>query len=115
MFCGHQCRDPKHIHVVFHGLYRLPFSQSEDYSFRGYNISFHAENSTITSSATAEQASEQPSGIPGSHMVITVLAEQNNLLLWYQTEGDDITMASGDPGQGLSTTWNFTRVPIPDA
>jgi hypothetical protein len=91
------------------------FAQSEDYRFRGYNISFHAENSTITSSAAAEQASEQPSGIPGSHMVITVLAEHNNILLWYQAEGDDITLASGDLSQGLSTTWNSTKVPIPDA
>lgn len=100
------------------------FAQSEDYVFRGYNISFQAENSTLasslqTSSGAADLPNQQPLGVPGSHMLNTAVPNSyggNSVLLWYQAEGDDITMASGDliPGPSIST-WNFTRLPIPDA
>ncbi len=87
---------------------RLP-----DTGVHGWNISFAAENSTLSETQLNEVDGKLP--MLGSDFAVWSITPASNspevLAVLYQTEGDDITMYTGVPSTGI---WNETRLPIPD-
>ena len=78
---------------------------------QGWNITFDAENST-TSSTLLSNVFGDPA-IPGSHLfawTIPPVGVPDELLVFYQIDGDDITVYSGNPTTG---EWTPTTIPIP--
>lgn len=81
----------------------------------GWNITFDAENTSI--SGTSLTAVSGDSGIVDSSLASWSIPPdvsvdgQYEMLVFYQTEGDDITVFSGDVDSG---DWTSTRLPIPD-
>ena len=78
---------------------------------QGWNITFDAENST-TSSTTFSSVSGDIS-VPGSHLcawTIPPTGPPDEVLMFYQIDGDDITVYSGNPTNG---EWTPTTIPIP--
>jgi hypothetical protein len=54
-------------------------------------------------------------GLPGSHMSVTAIGDPSggaSLYVFYQTEGDDITVFTRDITGG---EWSQGRLPIPDS
>lgn len=77
----------------------------------GYNISWAAENTTILQSYnfTVDGAP----GLSGTHMSVTAIPSQgggDNIYVFYQVEGDDITEYTRDIVGGQ---WTSLRLPIP--
>lgn len=96
------------------------YAQSADRSFKGYNVTFQAENTTyIADEAFVISDDGSPLlGLGGTHLSVTSYTEkQGDKVLWdslyvfYQTEGSDITLftRSIQPGK-----WNKEQLPIPD-
>lgn len=78
---------------------------------QGWNITFSAENTT-TGSTTLSNVFGDPA-IVGSHLwtwTVPPTGEPNEVLVFYQTHGDDITVYSGNPSSGA---WTPTTIPIP--
>lgn len=76
----------------------------------GYNISWAAENTTILTSNGF--VLEDP-GVPGTHMSVTASPDRsggNNLYVFYQTNGSDITEFTRD---FLGGQWTQLALPIP--
>lgn len=101
------------------------FAQYPNGGITGYNVSFEAENTTFVSNLVPSggptgQPNQIPFGILGSHILVTAVPNEdgtNNQTLFYQTEGDDITMATYSlvlEAPVLVNPWNFTKLPIPD-
>ena len=80
---------------------------------KGYNISWASENTKIV---TADKfvVGNTP-GLPGTHMSVTALPSDsggNNLFVFYQTIGNDITEATRDI---VSGQWTSSTLSIPMA
>jgi hypothetical protein len=79
----------------------------------GYNISWAAENTTIVGQDNFTVQGEP--GIPGTHLSVSALPNQsggNNLVVFYQTNGSDISEYTRDLVAGQ---WTSVDIPIPQA
>jgi len=95
--------------------------QADDFTIRGYNISWSAENTTFAPDPTTgaskhsfiiddQQGGEF--GVPGTHLSITALNDVSGgsrIAVFFQTEGDDVTQYSRDATAG---TFFSAKVPI---
>lgn len=81
----------------------------------GWNITFDAENTAISGSSLSQvsgQSSMADSSLASWSIPPEVSSDgEYEVLVFYQTEGDDITVFSGDVQSG---DWESTRLPIPD-
>jgi hypothetical protein len=96
------------------------YAQMADRSFKGYNVSYAAENTTFVEDKTFTITSPAgPAyGLGGTHLTVTSYQEkQGNQTLWdslyvfYQTEGDDITAFTRNIAGG---EWSSGKLTIPD-
>ena len=76
------------------------FMQMADKTVQGFNVSFHAENTTVVmdDTFTITDPAGPVLGLGGTHLTNTAYAEKegdkvlwDSLYVFYQTEGDDIT------------------------
>ena len=75
----------------------------------GYNITWAAENTTINEPFTVEG----DPGLPGTHTSVTALPNTsggNDILVFYQTDGGDITEYTRDLVAGQ---WSSVSIAIP--
>lgn len=87
-----------------------------DYTVKGYNISWHAERSTIVDADTfvVNSGIKGSAGVPGTHLTVSTIPNQSggdSLIIFYQTKGSDITEFLRDMNGGQ---WSLTYIPIPD-
>lgn len=95
------------------GYTNFLYTQNEDLSVSGYNVSWNAENTSIPSSETFTINGAR--GEPGTHLSVTALPNQsggNSLLVFYQVNGTDITEYVRDLQQGQ---WTSSGIPIPSS
>jgi hypothetical protein len=88
------------------------YLQLDDDTINGYNISWAAENTTIVSNS--QFVVDDAPGISGTHLSVTALPNQgggNSILVFYQTEGSDITEYIRD---WLGGQWSTVDIPIPN-
>ena len=80
---------------------------------QGWNVTFDAENTGITSSTLSTVDGDLPTG-DSRLFAITVppTGPPEEVFVFYQTQGDDITMYSGNVTSGK---WTTTVLPIPDS
>jgi len=91
------------------------YAQLDTDYVNGYNISFNAENTTIMAGDNLEVSNTSGfvKGIPGTHMTVSAVPNKSggaSLYVFYQTEGDDITLFTRDLKAG---TWTSGTLPIP--
>ena len=82
-----------------------------DLSVNGYNISWAAENTTIQQPFTVQGEL----GLAGTHMSVTALPNTsggNDILVFYQTNGTDISEYTRDLVAGQ---WSSVSIPIPQS
>ncbi|KAK3696302.1 hypothetical protein LTR37_018038 [Vermiconidia calcicola] len=97
------------------GWHALMYAKPADSGLiRNWNVSFAAENTSISSSTAS--AVEGGLAASGTHLGVWSLPpglvkQAEEALVFYQTEGDDITLFSQNL---ISGVWNTTRLPIPD-
>ncbi|KAI9782881.1 MAG: hypothetical protein M1816_001662 [Peltula sp. TS41687] len=88
---------------------------ADTYAIKGYNISYRAENTSIVQEDTLTvQVQGGPSGLPGTHFSVSTIPDTsggNSLIVFYQQQGDDITMYTRDFKNGQ---WTYVPLPIPD-
>lgn len=88
---------------------------ADTHTIKGYNISYRAENTSIIQEDTLTvQAQGGPSGLPGTHLSVSTIPDTSggdSLIVFYQQEGDDITMYTRDIESGQ---WTYLPLPIPD-
>lgn len=77
-------------------------------------MTLEAENSTLGTTSLTTIHGRQP--IPNSQISVTSTPpfggdHTETISLFYQVEGDDITMLTGVPSTGV---WNSTKLNIPD-
>ena len=80
--------------------------------FNGYNISWAAENTTIVQCDTFTVQGEP--GLPGTHLsvsAIPVLSGGSDLVVFYQTNGTDISEYTRDLVAGQ---WSSVNIDIPN-
>ncbi|KAJ9640892.1 hypothetical protein H2199_005560 [Coniosporium tulheliwenetii] len=82
---------------------------------KSYNISWHAEQTRIVEEDTLTvQVQGGPVGLPGTHLSVSTIPDRSggdSLIVFFQQEGDDITMYTRDMEGGQ---WTFVPLPIPD-
>lgn len=81
------------------------------YTMNGYNITWAAENTTIVSADSFTVQGEP--GIPGTHLSVSAIPDSdggNNIVVFYQTVGNDITEFTRDLVAGQ---WTSADVQIP--
>jgi hypothetical protein len=79
--------------------------------FNGYNISWHAENTKIIQEDSFTVQGEP--GIPGSHLSVSAIPNNsggNDLVVFYQTNGSDISEYTRDLVAGQ---WSNVEIDIP--
>lgn len=89
------------------------YLQLDDNSINGYNISWAAENTTIP--AGSQFVVGDVDGIPGTHLSVTALPNLgggNNIDVFFQTEGNDVTQWTRDLIGGV---WSSLGIPIPNS
>lgn len=77
----------------------------------GYNVSWAAENTEILLNDNFTVQGEP--GLDGTHMGVTAIPTQgggNDILVFYQTEGNDITEYTRDI---IAGQWTSLSLPIP--
>lgn len=81
----------------------------------GWNITFDAENTSISGSSLSQvsgHASAPDSSLASWSISPDISADgEYEVLVFYQTEGDGITVFSGDVDSGK---WTAEGLPIPD-
>jgi hypothetical protein len=93
------------------------YAQSEDGLFSGYNMSWHAEETRIVAKDTLTvqlNGDDDGAGLLGSHLSVSAINDKSggeSLIVFYQTEGDDITEFTRDLFGGA---WSTISIPIPD-
>ncbi|KAK4502250.1 hypothetical protein PRZ48_005675 [Zasmidium cellare] len=83
---------------------------AETLMFKGYNITWAAENSTIT--GTNFTVAGEP-GLPGTHLSVSAIPNTsggNNLVVFYQTNGSDVSEYTRDLVAGQ---WTSVEIDIP--
>jgi hypothetical protein len=78
----------------------------DDSTIHGYNISWSAEKTVIWNDITVNNGTGPVKFLNGTHM--TVSAVNTSLLVFAQTEGDDITMYTRDLTGGIWTSVALT-------
>lgn len=84
----------------------------QDDTIHGFNLTWAAENTTIQAGSEFVVGS-QP-GISGTHMSVSALPNpggSNNIVVFYQIEGSDITEYTRDLIVGQ---WSSVNLPIPN-
>lgn len=79
----------------------------------GYNVSWAAENTTILDGDGDTFTVASDPGLPGTHLSVTALPDQsggNTILVFYQTNGSDITEYTRD---FLGGQWTGAALEIP--
>ena len=87
------------------------YMQMDDNLINGYNISWAAEDTKIVSGS--EFTVEGDAGISGTHLSVTALPNSgggNNILVFYQVDGDDVTEYTRDIVAGQ---WTSSEVIAP--
>lgn len=87
------------------------YIQNPDLSISGFNISWAAEKTAIEPKQFVVNGEK---GLPGTHLSVTALPNAsggNSLLVFYQTNGSDVTEFVRDLDAGQ---WTSSIVPIPD-
>ena len=95
------------------GYTNFLYTQNADLSVSGYNVSFNAEKTMIPSDETFTINGAK--GLPGTHLSVTAIPNQSggsSLLVFYQTNGSDITEYVRDLEQGQ---WTSSGIPIPSS
>lgn len=95
------------------GFTNYLYVQHPDLSIGGYNLTWAAENTTIESSQ--DFIINGAKGLPGTHLSVTALPNPsggNSLLVFYQTNGTDISEFVRDLDVGQ---WTYSQVPIPNS
>ena len=92
------------------------YAQNSNLTFSGYNITWASENTSVALNDPAQNfvVSNGEKGLPGSHLTLTALPDSSggdSLLVFYQTNGSDITEFVRDFNAGQ---WTSSTVPIPD-
>lgn len=82
----------------------------QDSTIHGYNMSFEAQNSHIIDEITVEDGNGPVKFLNGTHM--TVSAVDTGLLVFAQTEGDDITMFVRLNNGGTGNAWTSLKLGI---
>ena len=80
----------------------------------GYNISWAAENTTLPAGQHFTVDGNRP-GLPGTHLSVTAEPSSsggNNLYVFYQTGGNDVTEFTRDI---VSGQWTELQLPIPNS
>lgn len=88
------------------------YAQSPDLSLSGYNVSWAAEDTSIPAEQTFVINGAR--GLPGTHLTLTALPDPSggdSLLVFYQTNGTDVTEFVRDLEGGQ---WTSFSVPVPD-
>ena len=81
-------------------------------TMRSYNISFDAKNSSIMpSDLSIVDGNSGVSDTRISTWAVPAKGEPEQLLLFYQRSGDDITMKSGSVSTGV---WTEGTIPVPN-
>ena len=83
---------------------------ADTHMINGYNISWAAENTTIVQADTF--AVSGAPGVPGTHLSVSAIPDSSGgdqLLVFYQTEGNDITEYTRDL---IAGQWTGLQVPI---
>ena len=81
---------------------------------RGYNISWAAENTTILEGEGNQFTVQGEPGLPGTHLSVTAIPNYsggNELLVFYQTNGTDISEYTRDFYGGQ---WARVEIEIPE-
>lgn len=91
------------------------YTQMDDLSMKGFNVSFAAENTTsFPSHKTTVGHEDGPyRGIPGTRFSASAMpnpADGDDLLMFYQTQGDDISVFTRDLE---GKYWTRDKLPIP--
>lgn len=85
---------------------------ASDHMIRGYNITWAAENTTLVPDGDFV-VGEEP-GVPGTRLAVTELPDpdgiHNDLVIYFQTNGSDITEFRRDSHGG---SWTKAALPIP--
>lgn len=77
--------------------------------FKGYNISWAAENSSIVGEPFEVQGDP---GLPGTHLSVSALPNTSggsDIVVFYQKEGDDVTVHQRDLVAG---PWTAAQIPL---
>lgn len=88
------------------------YAQLEDNLIHGYNITWAAENTTID--AGSEFIVQGEPGLSGTHLSVSTLPNAgggNNVIVFYQTVGNDITEYTRPLVAGQ---WSAVNIPIPN-
>ena len=83
----------------------------DDNMVQGYNISWGSENTTFIGDPFQVQGDE---GLSGTHMSVTSLPNTgggNNILVFYQTNGSDVSEYTRD---WIAGQWTSVNIPISD-
>ena len=86
---------------------------AEDNQIHGYNIAWGAEHTNII--ANSEFLVDGEAGIPGTHLSVSSIHNKgggDNVIVFYQTEGSDITEYTRDL---ITGQWSEVAIPIPIA
>ena len=78
----------------------------------GYNISWAAENTTTVDGS--EFVVQGDPGISGTHLSVSAIPNSgggNSIIVFYQTEGNDITEYTRDL---IAGQWSSLDIPIPN-
>ncbi|KAF2866655.1 hypothetical protein BDV95DRAFT_631492 [Massariosphaeria phaeospora] len=93
------------------------FGQMADNTVSGFNVTFSAENSTVPreDEFTISTSSGPAKGLGGTHLTNTafklnVTGWKDNMFVFYQTEGDDITVFTRSE---RGSEWMNESIPIP--
>jgi len=82
----------------------------EDSTIHGYNVSFMSQNSSILNEITVMDGNGPVKFLNGTHM--TVSAVDTGLLVFAQTEGDDITLYVKLNDGGTGNVWTSLKLGI---
>ena len=88
------------------------YVQRPDLSIGGLNVTWAAENTSIANDQDFVINGDK--GLPGTHLSVTALPDTsggNSLLVFYQTNGTDVTEFVRDLDAGQ---WTSSQVPIPN-
>lgn len=91
------------------------YAQKDNYTIQGFNVSWDAENTTFVPNDNFIIPGGNAVGLPGTHLSVTTLDHASggdDLYVFYQTEGDDISVFTRDLVAG---PWAAASVDIPDS
>jgi hypothetical protein len=84
----------------------------DDSTIHGYNVSFSAENTTILNEIVVSDANGPVKFLNGTHMTVSAVPDTSGgatLLVFAQTEGNDITLYTRDL---LGGVWTSVQLPV---